>query len=126
MLWTDPRNGQRVQRESLGCCLHGRLFLQPNDKTSGVDLDWAGFLARATFSCELCALIEMAWRNLELLTHKKLPAPRPITVSASVYWLARLAPPVENYLIEEREGGGWELFELFAPRPKIVIRRPVC
>jgi hypothetical protein len=41
-LWTDPRTGRRSRRQSLGYALFGRLIVQGCERSSGIDLLFAG------------------------------------------------------------------------------------
>jgi hypothetical protein len=118
----DPLTGRKMQRQSLGRCLYGKLKLVPPARSQGIDLYWVGSVVQSALSDELKALMEMCWRNLSLSATGNASGPKswPIQVNPGRYWLCRLANGC--YAVEEGEQGS-ELFELFG-HPKMKIRRP--
>jgi hypothetical protein len=110
-------NGNHLERQSLGCCLYGRLSLAPCSKSSGIDLYWTGSIISAALSDELRALIAMSWANLALLTDGHIRQPRPLPVTPGKYWLCRLV--AGTYAIEDGDRGS-ELYEVFQPPPRIT------
>jgi hypothetical protein len=101
--YVDPRSGQRMQRRLIGACLSGRLLIH---RSKGVaDLLWCGD--------DIAGALD--WLLKQMMAQEPIATRRP-----GIWWLARLPLPPTAYLIDDKGGGGSELFELTA----CWVRRP--
>ena len=130
--WVDP-SGRRWQRASLGDCAAGYLILGSVSKPHGVDLYWRGrgnSPKRALFSDPLDALLQDSWERMSRKSgrHQMIRVAGRADGDVGTWWLALLPSWLGQhmslypnpYIVEQRLGGGAELFRLLPP----AIRRP--